>query len=390
MIGAFLYGRRRLRLPKAREPVSDSEARVLYAISISVGLVATFVYEGYTAAYGTGTEFTAARSWALNLSYLLFFSLVLSVDLRIRKTGGRHSFGWTAVVPWLGTTLFAFFDTVRTGIIVPTLIYVAACYLRGYRFRRRHYLVLGLGAVVFYTFVSPLEVYTREYTKLPTMRLQDRIYESIHTAIIEFTDRADMESSITGFLGGADTREQYFDRPGTYTLSRVSLIRADSTLISACSDGFHYGLAQIKEVVPGIVPRFLNKNKTQVPETNYIANVSGLGTDVAAQPVISAVADSYGAFGWLGVILFPLLGFSAIFVVYESMFDLTRPWGTVALGICFLYFTEMSLARTATILIRQPLNFFVLSNAVGLIARLFPSRGDSFAGAAALQDPGAA
>ncbi len=389
MVGAFLYGRVRLRLPKVREPASEWETRVMYGICVWVGLLATFTYEGYTAAYGEGTEFILARSWALGLSYLLPFSLVLAVELRIRGTGGRHSFGWTAAVPWLGATFFAFFDTVRTGIILPSLIYGATCYLRGYRFRLRHYLVLGLGAVVFYVFVSPLEIYTREYTKLSTMRLQDRIYESIHTLNMEITHRADMESTVTDFFEETDPREQYFDRPGTYSLSRFSVIRADSTLISACSNGFHYGLAQINEVVSGVVPRFLNRNKAQVPETNYIANVSGLGADSAAQPIISAVADSYGAFGWLGVVLFPLLSFPAIFAVYESIFDFTRPWGTVALGICFLYFTEMNVARTATILFRQPLNYLVLSAALGLIVRLFPSRGDSFVGAVTMPGPSA-
>jgi hypothetical protein len=376
MVGAFIFSRARLPLPKPKEPVSTGHARVLYLVSVSVGIVASIVYETYNSTYGTNTVYSSTRSWALNLSYLLLFSQVLAIDIRIRESEGQHSFGLAASIPWLVSTTLSFFDTVRTGIIAPTLIYFVTCYFRGYRFRPRHYIAACLGITVFYAFISPLEVYTRETTGIKDMTWGDRIYTSIHTVGL-IPSRAALAAFVATHAEETDPREQYFERPGTYTLSRLAVIKADSTLISATAQ-HHYGFAQLEEVATSSLPSFIYKNKSRVRKNNYVANVSGLGADdPTAQPVITAVADSYGAFGWTGVILFPMLAFSAIFVVYESMFNMTKPWGTVALGMSFLAFGEMSMGRIFPLLFRDPLNILVLSYGIGWLTRLVPVRADS-------------
>jgi hypothetical protein len=190
-------------------------------------------------------------------------------------------------------------------------------------------------------------------------------------------DPAELRSAAEEYISSGNGREQYFSRPGTFLISRFSIIRADSTLISACANGYRYGMAQIDEQFTSILPAFLYKNKARINENNYLANVSGLSPDNEhSQPIFSAVADSYGAFGWLGVVLFPILGFSAVFVVYESMFDFSRPWGLAAFATCALNFSEMSMWRVIPLVLRVPLTFLLLSYLVGIVGRVFAMKGD--------------
>lgn len=104
-----------------------------------------------------------------------------------------------------------------------------------------------------------------------------------------------------------------------------------------------------------------------------------------SNPQFSAVGDSYGAFGWLGVALFPLLVFPAIFVIFESTFDVARPWGTVALAGAFFQFGEMMVDRTITIF-ALVLTMLAASAALALICNLIPRSNRRIFGHAGFQD----
>jgi hypothetical protein len=376
LVGAYIFGGARLPLPKPLELQSESQAKRLYAISVSVGLAATFAFEFYSQTYSKQIDYNPIRSMGIALSPLLLFSLVIAIDLRIRSTGGRHSISFAALVPWIATMMFGFIDTVRTAILTPTVIYFIVCHLRGYPLKKRHYILAGLGLGFFFYFISPLEIFSRGITT------GQPLAERAATALRIFEEHHDpRELRAAADLGaqgkGSTSLEQYFSRPGTQILSRLSLIRPDSLLIHACSNGYHYGMAQIDEEATTIIPSFLYKGKSRAATNNYLANVSGLSPDSpGAQPILSAVSDSYGSFGWAGVVLFPIVFFSAIYVVYESMFDVSLPWGTVAFGSTLLYFSEMSDWRAVPILVRDPIMLLLLSHLIGGIARMIPAKGE--------------
>ncbi len=69
-------------------------------------------------------------------------------------------------------------------------------------------------------------------------------------------------------------RSSYFSRPGTFVLSRLSLIRADSNLIYACSSGYHYGFVALKNDLLLMVPSFLYKDKPTDRSNGIIGHVS--------------------------------------------------------------------------------------------------------------------
>jgi hypothetical protein len=169
-------------------------------------------------------------------------------------------------------------------------------------------------------------------------------------------------------------------------LSRLSAIRADSNMINACAGGYHYGFTALKIDVLRALPRFLAKNKPDSDGAAFTGRVTGINGDEVenGEFLITAVSDSYGAFGWLGVIVVSLFVFPSVFILYESMFDMRKPWGTVATCAFCFQFSQVSMGGLMTLAIRAPLAILLMSYFIGIVVRMIPVKGDE----AFLHDPG--
>jgi len=171
----------------------------------------------------------------------------------------------------------------------------------------------------------------------------------------------------------------YFETPGAATLNRFALIGPDSTLINACSTGFHYGFTSIKLDLLAEVPRFLFPNKPEIGSNKYLGHLDGQESDSfeTTNSTITPISDSFGAFSWAGVVVFPFLVWPALFVVYESIFDMRRPWGTVATALLLFGLTEGSMGNSVTeSLIKSPAYVLILSWGATWIIKMIPVVGD--------------
>ena len=370
MIGAFLFGRIRLHLPKALEPGTRVQAGMMYTISLIAGLIAcSGIMEG------SNVQHTSAHSFTIVFANLLLFSIVLAVESCIRDTGGLHSFGIRVFIPVAALMVFGFLGTSRSGIVIPNLVYAATCYVNGYHFKRKHYIAAALGIVAVFAVISPIEMYLRQF------RVDTAFWERNYTILRELAAIPDW-STVTAASAeaneGNEGRARYYERSGTFVLSRVSMIRVDSNLISACSGGYHYGFAALKNDLMIQIPHFIYKNKPETNSAGDIGRVTGLNPDDAENTYgsISAISDSYGAFGWWGVVLVALFAVPAVVIIYESMFDISRPWGTVALGLLCTVGWGMSMGAMAGLAIRTPVELLFLSYLIGGIVRMIPSKGD--------------
>jgi hypothetical protein len=384
LIGSFVYSRVRIKVPKPLEPETIAQAGLQYTISMTVGLLASLIYEIYESSSNPSERASTAHSIGLAFSTLLLFSIVLGVQSRIRSTQGLHSFGVKAFIPCIATVFFGFVETSRAHMILPGIVYAFTCYASGYRFRWKHYVAAGLGIAVFALVISPFEIYARG--PMRELEFRGRLYEGYSLAAALPAWTIVEEASLGGVESGS--REEYYQRPGTFVLSRLSGIRADSNMINACSGGFHYGFTALKIDFLHNLPRFLDKNKPELDGAAYTGRVTGVNSDEVenGETVITAISDSYGAFSWLGVIVTALLVFPAVFILYESMFDIRRPWGIVATGgLCF-QFAQVSLGGLVSLAIRVPIAILLLSYLMGVIVRMIPIRGD----ARPLLDPEAA
>lgn len=374
MVGTFVYGRLRIRLLKPLEPETARQIDLQYDVSLVVGLFASGLFAYYEAASGSGGQATGGHSVGVALSGLLLFSLVLAVVARIRESDGKHSFGVKAFIPWIVMMAFALVRTSRGSFLLPSIFYLLTCYSSGYRFKKKHYIAGVAGLIVFVAFISPFEVYAR--ANIDAGDLNGQIAGTI--GLIRTLPSWETVRQVS--QGGAQTgsREEYYDRPGTFVLSRLSAIRADSNMINATSTGFHYGFTALKIDALHSLPHFLYKDKPQEDSAGYLGRVTGVNPDVVenGETVITAISDSYGAFGWLGVVIVGGLVFPGCFVLYESLFDMRKPWGVVALGGFAFGLAEASMGSMVELLTRAPLILIALSYTVGGLMSMIPVKGD--------------
>ena len=374
-IGTFVYRSLRIRLPRPLEPATFAQADLQYKISLVVGVVATFFYEFYEASTEQAGRNTTAHSLGLAFSPLLLFSIVLGIQHRIRTSRGRHSLGMRALIPCLISVFFGFLETSRSHMILPSAVYIFTCYVSGYRFRKKHLAALVCEFAAFILVISPFEIYSRG--PMRELDFNGRLHEGIELIRTLPAWSVVQEASLGGVESGS--REEYYQRPGTFVLSRLSAIRADSNMINACANGFHYGFTALKIDFRHNLPRFLDRNKPDYDGASFTGRVTGINGDEIenGEFVLTAISDSFGAFGWLGVVIVGLIGFPTVFIVYESMFDIHKPWGIVATGAFCFSFAEVSMGGMLGLLIRAPASIVILSYAVGVVIRMIPVKGDA-------------
>lgn len=376
MLGTFVFWRLRLPLPKPVEPETPAQLKNLYAVALTGGMLGTIALMVLEFSQGNANT-SLAHGFARALSYLLPFSLVLAVDSRIRSTHGQHSFGWMALWPTLAMMFEGFIYASRSPFLEPFAIIFLTCFLRNFKFQRRH-LAAGFSIGAFFLlFVSPYFLYSRSLRGEATIREQAlvmiRLLEEAPARWATIKTTVDEEAlGTTGLVN-------YFETPGAATLNRFALIGPDSTLINACSTGFHYGFTSIKLDLLAEVPRFLFPNKPEIGSNKYLGHLDGQESDSfeTTNSTITPISDSFGAFSWAGVVVFPFLVWPALFVVYESIFDMRRPWGTVATALLLFGLTEGSMGSSLTeSMIKNPAYVLILSWGATWIIKMIPVVGD--------------
>jgi hypothetical protein len=376
MLGTFAFSRLRLPLPRPAEPDTPTQSSYLYVVSLAGGLVGGFVTLALDIG-GSEGHTSMMHSYARALSFLLPFSLVLAVDARIRKTEGRQCFGWMVVWPTLAMMLIGFLRTARAMFMEPLVIIFLSCYVRDFRFRRRHLLVaVGCVAALFFL-ISPFLLWARGREDTGTIGTDAatllRVLESAPAqwaTIGHDVAESDLENS--GVVN-------YFPTPGAVTVNRLVMIGKDSTLINACSSGFHYGFTTLKMDFATQMPRFLYPNKPDIGPNGYLGHLDGQESDLveSTASTITPIADSYGSFSWIGVVLFPLLVVPAIFVIYESIFDVGRPWGTVATMMLALGIWVGSMgSQIGDAMIRTPIYILIISRCAAWLVGTIPKNAD--------------
>ncbi len=377
MVGVFLFAWIRLDLPKPLEPSTETHSEVMYAVSLVLGLAGTTYMVNFSLAHpdmATSLGHGVARAF----SALLPLSLVIAVDARIRRTEGRYCFGWAAFWPAAAIQLFGFAAGSRTGYVLPPFIIFVTAYFRGFRFRLRHYAVAAAMTAVLFLFVSPWYLWTRGFRDQPNLWREIATMSRLAAAAPQHWEQA--TESIGASMQTSHARAgDYFRKPGTYTLNRLTLIPDDGAVIAACSH-YHWGPATVEIDVANSIPHFLMPKKPDRDGTWYRASVGGLQSSYQPTSYVttSTIADAWGGFGWAGVIAVPLLLLPLAFIVYDSMFDMTRPWGTVVTVTSAMGIAVTSVGALAIgFLLFTPISILLVSWFTGWIVRSISMTGDN-------------
>jgi hypothetical protein len=373
MLGTIAFARIRLPLLKPREPDTPAQTRYLYLISLVGGLAGSIVLLTLDLA-GGAEQTTLAHGFARAFAYLLPFSLVVAVDERIRITNGRHMFGWKALWPSLAMVFLGFLRVQRGPSMQPLVIVLLTCYVRDFKFGKKHLAAAGAIAAAVFLFISPFYLWARAWKGEATIKEQA-------TVLLNVLESAPAQwASIKNQVGESALEGEgsvnYFATPGAVTLNRFALIGPDSTLVNACAGGFHYGFTALKLDILGQIPRFLYRDKPTIGSAEYLGHLDGQESDVfqTTYSTITPISDSYGAFSWAGTVIFPFLAMPLMFVIYESMFDMRRPWGTVAVVMFAL--TEGGMGDILGNAIKNPIYILIISWSAAWLITMIPSVGD--------------
>jgi hypothetical protein len=140
------------------------------------------------------------------------------------------------------------------------------------------------------------------------------------------------------------------------------------------------------------IPRVLYRDKPDAGSGQFLGQLDGqeAGWEGATtNSTITNIADSYGGFGWPGVTVFAFFVLPGVFVVYESMFDMRNPWGTVAAVSLLIGLTEGSMGQVLIdVMIKNTIYILALSWGANWIVRMIPATGDRYVTTKVLQRAG--
>jgi hypothetical protein len=373
-LGVFAFSKVRLLLPKPAEPETETQSKYLYLMALVGGLLGTFTMTALDFAGGAG-QVSLDHGLARALAYLLPFSLVLAVDHRIKETKGQHSCGWMALWPTLAMIAVSFTLAGRSPFLEPFLIIFLTCFVRNYKFRRRHYAAAVGLTVFFFGFLSPYYLYARQFQVHTTLR--EQISAMIQQLTLAPAEWDNIQHTVGEQALATPGLVNYFATPGAVTLNRFALIGPDSTLINACSTGYHYGFTSLWLEFVTNVPRFIYPNKPTIGSNGFLGHLDGQESDWAetTNSTVTPISDSYGAFGFVGVAAFAFLVVPFVFIVFESVFDMRRPWGTVGAALFLFEFTEGAMGYRISDL-KEPVYIVIISICMAWLVKMIPATGD--------------
>ena len=231
--------------------------------------------------------------------------------------------------------LVALFSSGRATVAIGVLVYLLTCLIYGFRFKASHVITLVTLIVIFNFVVSPLLLYIRNQVAGQTIReraaaIADLAVHRPPWYVIELSGSRSSENV---------NREDYYEIPGTTVLSRLSLIRSDSNMISVCSSGYRYGWTTLQIDFAQAVPHVLYKDKPSSSSSGsaFTGRVTGLNSDGVENAfiVLSPIADAYGSFGLAGVSILGLFVFPFLFLAMESLAPIRSVWGILVIGTCY-------------------------------------------------------
>ena len=119
---------------------------------------------------------------------------------------------------------------------------------------------------------------------------------------------------------------------------------------------------------------FLYPNKPTIGSNGYLGHLDGQESDEfeTTNSTVTSIADSYGAFSWIGVVMFASLIPWVICVIYESIFDISRPWGTVATVVLALSWGGPMGGQISEAMIKNPAYILIISWFAAWAIRMIP------------------
>ena len=255
------------------------------------------------------------------LNIALPLSVLIAVYQQVKRTGGRSSFSWPALVAWAYGTVFGLLAYSKEGIFTPSIAWIIAAGAARLRLTFLQLIVIVPVGLIAVGILVPYAQYGRVFRAETTADWHVAVNILSHP--LE-TRKMEKEAEESGF-----ELYHWYNHPQGI-LDRLTLVPIDSALIQKTDLTGTLGLGNVWLYFENIVPHFLFPGKPDVHTGNDYAHEIGMlaPDDHTTGISFSPYAEAYHLDGWRGVvILMPALQF-LMFWVMEQVVGSTNdgPW----------------------------------------------------------------
>lgn len=299
------------------------------------------------------------------MELLTSFSVALSTAYVVQTSQRKRSLSVINALALLPPILIGILGTGRAAMAMSIAVYICTSLAFGYRFRLKHYIVLGIGTYILYFVLFPYAVAARGFVRTPNLEEKVRQATTILTDVILNPGKYQVDED-TSFNKMAEDRRRrlYYDTPQP-TLGRYSVLISVDAIVDATLDEGTTGMETIRPGFDMLLPRFLNPDKPIYATSNMLAHrASGLvgAQDFTTGITLGFFADAFSSYSWLGLLLIPLILLLVLVVVFQKLSGCSIKRNPYALAFVFTLpwsFSENTIATAMLTLIQGALIIFV-------------------------------
>ena len=237
------------------------------------------------------------------LTFLYPLAVSYGTAYHLKVSRGRHSLGWVNGLPMLIVFLFSLVSAGRLGAVFSVIIYLATCFVYGYRFRPKHYLAAGAMAYIALFILFPYALFARGVTRTGNFEENVRRASELALDVIENPLKYHDQEARQDKKAKHGANFDYYTNSEA-TLSRYTILPVVDGVIDAAVS---LGPTGMQTITPGfemVLPRFLYDDKPFASTGNYLAHREpGLMPnkhDVTTGITVGFFADAFSSFGWIG------------------------------------------------------------------------------------------
>ncbi len=315
----------------------------------------------------------------LNIIDVVAVSSAVAVALADSK-GRRltNSLVWAVSLPLMALNLVF---GVRQGIVAVVASIALAGWAFGYRFRIQHFAIAGVLAYLFVFIFSPFSLNVRAQSRGGDFAHQygaaiDLLEDVIaHPAKYQEADRHVLE-----VMPKENFQALYYDiqfGPASNLLERFAIIKPTDMIVDVTEKEGTTGWTNIAPGFAMLLPNFVGFEKDLRSPGNKLAHrVPGLvGKDDFFTPItMGLTADAFGAFGYWGAFLIPMVAMLVMLTTYRFLTRLELDhniYGPAILIGVYHSFSEGTTANLMTLALYNPLivavAFFAATRAANLL-----------------------
>ncbi len=331
-------------------PEFDTRRLAFFAVTLSIfSVIRYFLIQRFGVATVGGVYVGGWVGPLRQFGFLSNLAVAAGTALVIIKSDGKRCVGFWNGLMILASIAYGILGAGRQDTVMAVVTFLFTLFAFRFKLRVQHYAFVVLAAYVFQFIFTPYALYAREEGQVRVGTFDERVVKAANL----LADVALSPGKYREKQSETDAREPWTVVRNFYYGKKISTLDRYSVIISA--DNIIYNVLQQgpqggEIMTVGfnmLLPRFLNPSKEALGTANQLAHF-GQGlvgeTDPYTQITLGFIPESFYAFGWLGVLLVPMIVSFVYFTVYRLLFKATM-FGNIYV-VSFMFITTWSYSES--------------------------------------------